>query len=78
MIPGAHDPAPDELLSCQQVAERLGISLAHVRLLARSRDIGRALGKDDFLFTPVDLAALRPRRPGRPWAERDIPWIELA
>lgn len=52
-------------LTTREVAERLGVSPRRVTALAKSRDIGRQVGRD-WLFSENDVAALRERKPGRP------------
>ncbi|MDP3909110.1 MAG: helix-turn-helix domain-containing protein [Gemmatimonadales bacterium] len=54
------------LLTTADVARELGISPARVRVLARSRSVGRMVGTQ-WLFTAADVDALRVRKPGRPW-----------
>lgn len=78
MITDSPDDVPDQPLTCQQVAELYGISLAHVRLLAKSRHLGRTIGAEDFVFSPADVVALRPRGYGRPWMEREATWDDRA
>lgn len=57
-----HDP---ELLTARDVAAVLGVTPRRVSALAGRRGIGRRVGRSR-LFSPADLAALRPWRPGRP------------
>jgi hypothetical protein len=65
---------PDELLSCEQVAQRYGISIHDVQTLALLRGIGPFLfSPGQLVFSPAEVEALRPRRPGRPWTQRDLP-----
>lgn len=54
-----------DLLTSEQVAAQLGLSVQRVRALARSRDVGWRIGRD-VLFRPEDVEAIRDRRPGRP------------
>ncbi len=54
-----------DLLTTAQVAALLGISRDRVPRLARSRGVGRRVGRD-WLFSPAEVAALRLRKPGRP------------
>lgn len=54
-----------ELLTTEQVAAALGISVRRVQSLARARAVGWRIGRD-ILFRPEDLGALRDRLPGRP------------
>ena len=65
------DGSPDELLSCQEVAVRYGISNTHLRALALMRGVGRDIGGGELMFNPADVAALQPRRSGRPWEQQD-------
>lgn len=59
----------EDLLTVSQVAGHLGITPGRVRVLARTRGVGRRLGRD-WLFSEDHLAALAVRRPGRPPGER--------
>ena len=58
-------------LTTKQVAERLGVTPARVRAIARTRKITasertRARGATIDWWTEEQLEALRPGRPGRP------------
>lgn len=58
-------------LTTKQVAERLGVTPARVRAIARARKITasertRARGATIDLWDEAQLEALRPGRPGRP------------
>lgn len=53
------------LMTSGQVAERLGVQRQQVWRLAKSRGLGWHIGRD-IIFTPVELAAMQDRRPGRP------------
>lgn len=50
-----------DLLTTQQVADRLGLHPGHVRRLATSLGIGQRIGRD-WLFSPDDVARLQSRR----------------
>lgn len=52
-------------LTSREVADRLGVSPRRVTALAKSRTVGRQVGRD-WLFSENDIAALQDRRPGRP------------
>jgi hypothetical protein len=70
MSSGSPDTAPDALQSCEQVAELYDITVNHVRLVARWRRLGCQTASGELMFSPAEVAALRPRGLGRPWAER--------
>lgn len=54
------------LVSTEDVARELGISVRRVRALASSRHVGQIVG-NSLAFTPRDIDTLRERRPaGRP------------
>lgn len=54
------------LVSTEDVARELGISVRRVRALASSRGVGQIVG-NSLAFTPRDIDTLRERRPaGRP------------
>jgi hypothetical protein len=61
MSPGAHDTATGQFFSCRQIAERYGISLAHVMYLALWRGVGRDIGEGRLVFNSAEVGALRPR-----------------
>ncbi|MBM3940458.1 MAG: helix-turn-helix domain-containing protein [SAR202 cluster bacterium] len=54
-----------ELLTAGDTARALGISQSRLWRLARSRDLGRRLGRS-WVYTPADVEVLRERRPGWP------------
>jgi hypothetical protein len=54
-----------DLLTAADVAAALGLTPSRVRALARSRGVGRRVGRD-WLFGASDLERLRERTPGRP------------
>jgi hypothetical protein len=55
----------DTLYTSRQIAAELGISMRRVQELAKSRKLGRMIGRD-ILFTPADLDSMRSRVTGRP------------
>lgn len=59
------DTALAELLTTEQMAARLGLSVGRVRVLARDRGVGWRI-THDILFRPEDVARLENRRVGRP------------
>lgn len=66
--------SPEELadvprLTSQEVANELGLSRRRVLALAKSRELGRKVGRD-VLFSEADLDAMRDRQPGRPHKTR--------
>lgn len=58
-----------ELKTCQQAAELFGVTVGRVRQLAQLRQVGHRIGRE-IVFTPADIEALRPGRPGRKPLER--------
>ena len=70
MPSGSPDAAPDALQSCEQVAKLYDITVNHVRLVARWRRLGYQTATGEVMFSQAEVAALRPRGLGRPWAER--------
>ncbi len=52
-------------LTSREVARRLDVTPRRVTALARQRGVGIQKGRD-WLFSEDDVAALKPRRPGRP------------
>lgn len=52
-----------ELRTCNQVAELFGITPGRVRQLAQRRGVGHKIGRE-IIFTPADVAALQPGKPG--------------
>lgn len=65
---------PPPLLTTADVADRLGLTPSRVRALARSRGVGRRVGRD-WLFDASDLERLRERKAGRPvgWRKAALP-----
>lgn len=55
-----------ELMTTEQMAGQLGVSVRRVRAIASARGIGWSIGRDT-LFRPEDIEAMRPGKPGRPW-----------
>ena len=53
-----------ELRTCKQVADLFGVTTGRIRHLAQERQVGHRIG-DILIFTPADVEALRPGRPGR-------------
>lgn len=54
------------VLTTAQVAQELGLSVRRVQTLAQDRGIGQLLTARQRVFTPSDVAKLRPGKPGRP------------
>ncbi len=60
------------LIGVPAAAKMLGVSVRRVQALAKSRSIGRRLGRY-LMFTAADIEALRPGLPGRPWHKNQAP-----
>lgn len=56
------------MLTTAQVAATLNLTPARVRVLAKSRGVGRKHGRD-WSFKLEDVDRLRPRKAGRPKKE---------
>ena len=55
----------ETIYSSRQIATELGLSVGRVQALARSRKLGRMIGRD-ILFSQADLENMRVRINGRP------------
>ncbi len=54
-----------ELMTTEQMAGELGVSVRRVQAIANRRGVGWSIGRD-VLFRPEDIEAMRPGKPGRP------------
>lgn len=54
-----------ELMTTEQMADELGISVRRVQVIAKRRGVGWEIGRDR-LFRQEDVEAMRPGKPGRP------------
>lgn len=57
------------LLTTQDMAERLGVSVQRVRALAKARGVGWQVSRGTWVFLPEDVERLRPGPVGRPPAK---------
>jgi len=54
------------LLSTDDMASQLGVSVRRVRALARARGAGWQVSRGTWVFVPEDVERMRPGPPGRP------------
>ncbi len=64
--------APLDLLTVEQMAERLGVVRSRVYAIASDRGIGERIA-NVLVFREADVERMRPRRRGRPRKNEDSP-----